>query len=268
MPRIRSIHPSACTSEKLAQASAEAERCYWRLQTHCDDFGKAEDHVRLIWAALFPLHETVGPDDVNRWLDDLDALGLILRYEVDGKRYLCVAGWSEKQSPRHPTPSKLPDPPPGYGETPRADSEGPEPRANPPHEKEREKEVGEGGGEGGVELTLVAPPAPHVDPIAAIFKVWQESTGHFKSVLDKKRRDAIVKARKHYPDDDLLDACRGVAISPHNQGSTNGQRYDDIALVLRDSEHVEKFRDLWRGEGRAGPLAHRVLGAIVGARGA
>lgn len=110
MARIRSIHPQACTSEKLARASAEAERCYWRLQTHCDDEGRAEDHPRLVWAALFPLHENVGPDDVDRWLDELHAAALIVRYEVEGKRYLSVNAWDDFQHPQRPKRSTIPAP--------------------------------------------------------------------------------------------------------------------------------------------------------------
>lgn len=110
MPRIRSIHPDACKSGKLALCSPEAERCYWRLQTHCDDEGRCEDHPRLIWAALFPLHETVTPDDVDRWLEELHASGLIERYMANGDTFLAIAKWDVYQHPNRPTPSRLPAP--------------------------------------------------------------------------------------------------------------------------------------------------------------
>lgn len=111
MARIRSIHPEACTSERLARVGAEAERCYWRLQTHCDDDGRAEDNVRLIWAALFPLHETVGPADVDGWLDELEQAGLLQRYVVEERRYLAVTQWGRFQHPQRHKPSKFPEPP-------------------------------------------------------------------------------------------------------------------------------------------------------------
>jgi hypothetical protein len=107
--RIRSIHPDACKSEKLAACSSEAERCYWRLQTHCDDEGRCEDHSRLIWAALFPLHESVTPADVDLWLKELHVIGLVERYEVGGSGYLEVVQWDVYQHPNRPTPSKLPE---------------------------------------------------------------------------------------------------------------------------------------------------------------
>jgi hypothetical protein len=110
MARIRSIHPSACTSEKMAELSGDEERCFWRLQTHCDDEGRCEDHPRLIWAALFPLHADVSPDDVAVWLDALVEVGLLVRYVVGGKRYVQVERWHDFQKPKHPTPTKLPSP--------------------------------------------------------------------------------------------------------------------------------------------------------------
>lgn len=255
MARIRSIHPNACTSEKLARANGDEERCYWRLQTHCDDDGRAEDHPRLIWAALFPLNEDVGPEDVDKWLQGLNDIGLIRRYEVDGKRYLCVIGWSEKQSPRHPTPSKFPPPPELYGDPPQHDREAPEDDGQTCRGEGVEVGEGDGGGEGGVELALSsAAPTAVIDTVEAVFFAWQEATGHHKAVLDPKRRKRITLALKTHPAEDLIDACRGVALSPFHRGENDSRTvYDDLDVVLRDSAHIEKFRDLARGEGPAPP---------------
>lgn len=103
------------------------------------------------------------------------------------------------------------------------------------------------------------------DAVALIFKAWQQATGHTRAVLDKKRKAAIVNARRLYPDGDLLAAVNGVTLSAHNMGGTNGTRYDDITLVLRDATHIERFRDLWMGDdsGRPDPRRHRVAGGAV-----
>lgn len=107
MPRIRSIHPDACKSEKLAASSAEAERLYWRLQTHCDDEGRAEDDPRIFAAYLFPLNESTTGDVVNQWLAELDERGLIIRYQAEGRNVLQVVRW-DYQNPKNPSASKLP----------------------------------------------------------------------------------------------------------------------------------------------------------------
>jgi hypothetical protein len=96
-----------------------------------------------------------------------------------------------------------------------------------------------------VDLALVAAEPPPIDPVVMIFDTWRETTSHRKAVLDKKRRQVIDRALKHYPLEDCLAAVQGVMLFPHNRGETNGQRYDDVALILRDSEHVERFRDAW-----------------------
>lgn len=111
MARIRSIHPNACQSDKLAQASDGAERCYWRLQVHCDDDGRAEDHPRLLAGLMFVLNDDITGDTVDLWLTELADLGLIVRYESGGKRYLAVVQWHSYQRPQKKKPSDLPAPP-------------------------------------------------------------------------------------------------------------------------------------------------------------
>lgn len=198
MARIRSIHPSACTSEKLAKTSGDEERCYWRLQTHCDDEGRAEDHPRLIWAALFPLNEDVGPQDVDKWLQGLHDLGLICRYEVDGRRYLCVVGWAEKQSPRHPSPSKFPAPPEGYGEPPRS------------YREEREDGRGEREEDGGSFLGEGArAEARAPEDYGADFEAWWAV---YPKKLDKAAAEKTYRTkRKRHVADDLLAAATHYA---------------------------------------------------------
>lgn len=111
MARIRSIHYDALKSEKLASVGAEAERCYWRLATHCDDDGRAEDNPRLFAAYLFPLHDEADGAAVNDWLDELETAGLIVRYESDGDRFLAVTRWADYQKPQKKRDSVLPAPP-------------------------------------------------------------------------------------------------------------------------------------------------------------
>jgi hypothetical protein len=204
---------------------------------------------------LFPLNEDVTPQDVDRWLQGLHDGGLICRYEVDGKRYLRVIGWDEKQSPRHPTPSKLPPMPDSYGDPPQHDREVPEDRADPPHGVEVGDGVGEGEGVGGVELALVSPPATvTIDPVDAVFGAWQEHTGHHKAARTPDRVKRIREALKHYPVEDLVDACRGVHLSAHHRGENERNTvYDDIEHVLKNSKNIETFRDLARGQANAPP---------------
>lgn len=110
MPRIRSVHPDLCDDETMAGVSAYAERTFVRLWTHLDDDGRGPDNAKLWKGKLYPLHDDVTSERVERDLSELAACGLIIRYEVDGKRLLSAKPhqWKRWQKPNRPTESKLP----------------------------------------------------------------------------------------------------------------------------------------------------------------
>ncbi len=116
MARIRSIHPDACDSEKLAALSNPAERLFWRLQTHCDDDGRCDDNPRLIAAKCTPLLDW-DADDVDTLIDELAAVQLVERYEAAGKKFIQVGQWDRFQKPRKPQRGKRPAPGPNQSRT-------------------------------------------------------------------------------------------------------------------------------------------------------
>jgi hypothetical protein len=86
-----------------------------------------------------------------------------------------------------------------------------------------------------------------IDDTVAIFQAWQEAARKPRARLDDKRRRIIKRALQHYPVDDLLDTVRGWRHSPHHCGQNDtGTVYNDLELLLRDSAHIERFRDLQR----------------------
>lgn len=109
MARIRSIKPEFFTSLSVANLTVEARLTFIGLWTHCDDSGRCVDDARLIKAALWPLDDRPAAE-VDIDLKALTASSLILRYEVDGRRYIEVMGWAEHQRINRPTASKLPPP--------------------------------------------------------------------------------------------------------------------------------------------------------------
>lgn len=108
MPRIRSIYPEACRSRKLAALTPAAERCWWRLQVHLDDYGRSEDEPDIFASVLFQVMRDVTPGMVDRWLWEMHEARLIDRYEVDGTNYLQVLRWSDFQHPQRPKASSIP----------------------------------------------------------------------------------------------------------------------------------------------------------------
>lgn len=86
-------------------------------------------------------------------------------------------------------------------------------------------------------------------PVTAVFEAWTDSTNRTaRTVLDSKRRKVIAAALKTHPLPDVLDAVRGWQNSPWHRGENPERRpYNDLGLLLRDAENIEKFRDLARG---------------------
>lgn len=117
MARIRSVNPSICISDDMADLDARYERTYVRLWTHLDDEGRGRADPRLIKAAIYPLHDAMTPEEVLHDLDTLVGAGLLVRYEADGVGYIHCPTWHEYQKPNRPVPSKLPAPPAQLSET-------------------------------------------------------------------------------------------------------------------------------------------------------
>lgn len=141
MPRIRSVHPDICQSATMAKLSAELERTFVRLWTHCDDEGRCEDRPKILKAALYPEHDEVTAESLDHELTLLVKHDLISRYVVDGRGYIQVTSWAEYQKPQRPRPSQYPKPP-----VPVADS-----AAKPPANARSGVGEGEGVGEGVVD---------------------------------------------------------------------------------------------------------------------
>lgn len=67
--------------------------------------------------------------------------------------------------------------------------------------------------------------------------------GNPRARLDVKRAKAIrLMLAAGYSREDLELAIFGCSISPFHRGQNDrGQKYQDIALICRDAEHVDKF---------------------------
>lgn len=107
MARIRTIKPSFFTSDDVSALPLRARLTWIGLWTHCDDAGRTKDHARLIKAAIWPL-DPVSLADIEEDLSILNSQGRIVRYEVNGEKYLEITNWGEHQRIDRPTPSKIP----------------------------------------------------------------------------------------------------------------------------------------------------------------
>lgn len=174
MARIRTIKPSFFRSEDVSVLPLRARLTWIGLWTHCDDAGRAKDNARLIKGDVWPLDD-VNLREIEEDLETLAGHGRIVRYEVDGKRYLEIANWRDHQAISKPTASKIPGPgtdrasqpdrpsPPGSGTVPAVL---PEDSGNAPgglpEDSRGERKGREGKGREGDARASANPPAPTV----------------------------------------------------------------------------------------------------------
>lgn len=91
-----------------------------------------------------------------------------------------------------------------------------------------------------------APRKASKDDIIQVFNFWvqtlRSSSRGPSPVLSPKRETKIRKALELYGLETCTQAILGCSLSDFHMGKNrNGRRYDDIELILRDSQHIEQF---------------------------
>lgn len=107
--RIRTIKPEFWGSLTIHQLSIAARLTFIGLWNYADDEGRERYDERLLKAAIWPLDAEVSPDEVAEHIAAIERVGLVVRYEVLGKRYFQIRNWHEHQTISKPRPSELPD---------------------------------------------------------------------------------------------------------------------------------------------------------------
>lgn len=106
--RARTLKPGFFKNEQLAELPMAARLLFAGLWCLADRAGRLEDRPRRIKAELFPYDDL----DIEPLLQALADHGFIVRYAVDGARYIQVTNFTKHQSP-HPreAASEIPPPP-------------------------------------------------------------------------------------------------------------------------------------------------------------
>jgi hypothetical protein len=105
--RIRTLKPEFVTSESVSRLSREARLCFVLLLLYVDDCGRGRASPRLISSVLFPYDDDV-PDRMDGWLKELEAEGMVIRYNVGADHYLEIPKWSKHQRIDKPSKSNFP----------------------------------------------------------------------------------------------------------------------------------------------------------------
>lgn len=105
MARIRSIKPSFFTNDELAPLDPIVRLLFVGLWTLADRDGRLEDRPLRIKAEIMPFDNV----DVSQAISSLESVGMLTRYEVDGRKFIEINNFRKHQKP-HPQekPSDIP----------------------------------------------------------------------------------------------------------------------------------------------------------------
>ncbi|NRR28873.1 hypothetical protein HSX11_01620 [Oxalobacteraceae bacterium] len=95
MARSRNIKPGLYKNEDLAECSIWARFIFPGLWMLADRAGRLEDRPKRIKGELLA-YDSI---EIDPLLDELVRFGFILRYEVDGKRFIQICKFAEHQTP-------------------------------------------------------------------------------------------------------------------------------------------------------------------------
>ena len=106
----RLLKDSIKRSDEIDSLSWFQEVCFYRLMVTVDDNGCYYANPQILKSDLFPTKDDLTKAAIAEALDKLESVGLIRRYEVEGKSYLFLCTWAEHQRIRNKT-KHFPDPP-------------------------------------------------------------------------------------------------------------------------------------------------------------
>lgn len=129
-----------------------------------------------------------------------------------------------------------------------SESPQPQPQPKPPPEEDRSAGHGRQPSTAKV-LTLNGEPyqpATEAEVISEIFAYWASVMDKPKVVLDEKRRNLIrARLREGWTPEQLQTAIAGNARDEWSQGDNDrGKPFNELSLILRDAEHIERFIEL------------------------
>lgn len=108
--RIRTLKPEIWADEKVGSLSLHARLLFVGLITMADDQGRLQDLPPAILGHVFP-HDDLSLTRVVRCVDEIVQTGMLVRYEVGGRRYLAFRHWADHQKVNRAVDSRFPQPP-------------------------------------------------------------------------------------------------------------------------------------------------------------
>ncbi len=109
--KARLIYPDICASERVGSLGAKGIATYCFLISAADDQGRLQGSPRRLKVVMLAFADDIGVDDIEQALAKMVEVGLVVRYEADGKSLIQLTDWWEWQHGlRHREPSRYPAP--------------------------------------------------------------------------------------------------------------------------------------------------------------
>lgn len=109
MARKRMIDPRIWDSEQVMRLNPVAFKVYVYTISAADDHGKLPVCFEMLASRVFPFNG-VNVEQVRDAVIEMDKIGLIILYVVDGKDFIKHPNWTKYQKIDHPSESSVPDP--------------------------------------------------------------------------------------------------------------------------------------------------------------
>ena len=102
MARIRTIKPDFWTSEQVVECSHSARLLFIGMLNFADDSGVLPASVQRIRMQVFP-GDDVSLESIRAMITEMMNAGLLREYDVAGKVYWLITGFSDHQRIDQPT---------------------------------------------------------------------------------------------------------------------------------------------------------------------
>lgn len=255
MARARNIKPAFFDNDELADNDPLGRLLFIGLWTLADCNGNLE------WRAKRIKKQILAYDDccIESLAINLDKSGFVRFYSDGEKMYLNVINFEKHQNPHKNEKSKgseIPDYCDEYRQVVdlnklaiNRDLSRGEPEDSSSNPADSLNLIPDS-------LNLIPDSRKEAKPSSAkannealeIFNYWKEVMKKGpNTTFSKKRMDKVKDRLKDgYPSDFIKQAIYGCSITPHNNGTDpkgNGQKYDDLELICRHAENVERFAE-------------------------
>jgi hypothetical protein len=102
--RLRTVKPEFWTDERVGEVSVTARLLFIATWNFADDHGGLDRSAKQLKAQAFPYDNI----DCEPLIQELLQVGLLLEYEVDGKKYLHINGFRKHQKVEKPAKPRIP----------------------------------------------------------------------------------------------------------------------------------------------------------------